>query len=500
MISIKNPKFCVILLCLAVNVLSDVSLCKEPSFEARKKYLEQAKKEYLDENLANFIQTLKYSAVSYGVLVTGNYLLNKDAYATPGQALLVPLKIALLGLAKLSGNAGIAIIFIKNNAIEKSLAKYKIAVNYILDSMFSYVDLKGNFVDHDSLENLPVVKYLYLKAIFYDIKDYFDDKTKKSIEFELSQIKAKAEDLTDHDYSRDNPRFKEFQAKSKLVGSVFNIPFEPIKIDTDTSLAKINAISDNFPKDYRNEMLKTGRQLEQHGEGGFNKYSLLLLGEPGTGKTWFVNKLAEAYNVPFIKIFLSQIKYKEDLLGGKTHNYGEDKEGALLLALTKHERRGGIIFMDEADKIDLKLIEGLMLSFLDPANNCLEFGKLNNCYPINNYVFVLAANKALDSEPLNDRIKTLKFEKFNLKKRERIALNYVNETKLDKLEIGKENRAKFYADVKTLVKADKNPGIRSLLLIIDDYLRHIKSQKPGWIEEDYNITKAIELLNRKAPK
>ncbi len=98
---------------------------------------------------------------------------------------------------------------------------------------------------------------------------------------------------------------------------------------------------------------------------------ILLVGGPGTGKTWFLSRLAQVLDVPFRPYQLSSSSLG-DGLSGSHPSWRNAKMGLCATMQLTETVANGLVFVDESDKPSVHLHEDPYRPFyalLDPSNS-----------------------------------------------------------------------------------------------------------------------------------
>lgn len=99
-----------------------------------------------------------------------------------------------------------------------------------------------------------------------------------------------------------------------------------------------------------------------------NMTPILIVGEPGIGKSHFTDQLSQCLGVPLNRIAVDNIQVASDL-SGQTHNYGKSSPGPIFRVLTENDHISPLIVLDELDKAPINWGYG---DPLGPLHNLLE--------------------------------------------------------------------------------------------------------------------------------
>jgi hypothetical protein len=113
----------------------------------------------------------------------------------------------------------------------------------------------------------------------------------------------------------------------------------------------MSGFSEKFPNFSELSEFLTGQfALSYLGDGRISIPPILLMGEPGIGKTEASMWLSDKFMIPFEKIDMSSITHGGELVGTSRH-WSSSNVGDVFKILTKREYINPLILMDEIDKI-----------------------------------------------------------------------------------------------------------------------------------------------------
>lgn len=161
---------------------------------------------------------------------------------------------------------------------------------------------------------------------------------------------------------------------------------------------------------------------------------LAIVGKPGIGKTFIMEKLANILDLPLEKISMGGVNDSEFLTGTRQLYVGSEP-GAITKALIKMKCTNGILFLDEFDKIPQRLrressdIQSTLLPILDAGQNERWDGdqyfaplKIN----LSNLWFILSMNDETKlPDMLKDRIDILHMDGYCISEKIELTEKYL---------------------------------------------------------------------------
>jgi ATP-dependent Lon protease len=276
-------------------------------------------------------------------------------------------------------------------------------------------------------------------------------KSKKSLLYDIRKSNGKKENLAGQAVLRaleipfDN--YKEFpkvnQIHSKLDSSIYGMA------DVKKQISEFLAIKELNPKS--------------------NNQVICLIGEPGVGKTFFVNELSRICDIPMTSIAMGEMS-SSCSLKGITRQMQGSMEGQIARSLVYSNCMNPIILLDEIDKIggsysgSKESIIGALLEILDPNQNTKFFEDfLNIEIDISKVWFIATANYLKKiSPPLLDRIQIINVPNYDFFDKNSIFENFlfpqsIKQAGLENLNIVIDKDA-----VQKLIEIHNEPGIRKL--------------------------------------
>ncbi|MDA0712797.1 MAG: AAA family ATPase [bacterium] len=166
------------------------------------------------------------------------------------------------------------------------------------------------------------------------------------------------------------------------------------------------------------------------------KSNLYLYGAPGTGKSEAAQLIADAIEVPLIKINLNEVKNVLELKGvapGTAKDLPQGRPGIIAeklieLKMQGHDTNRAIIFFDNADRIlnqrvngEINPIASFMLNLSENQENNLENPFFKAPINIQNLSILIAGNSLLNTQALQDRFDTVYIGGYSLDYRKQIG-------------------------------------------------------------------------------
>ncbi|MBI2603799.1 MAG: AAA family ATPase [Deltaproteobacteria bacterium] len=320
-------------------------------------------------------------------------------------------------------------------------------------------------------------RVLGVKAKVESVKGILEEHKRKALDILEGLESSLNDDVIEMKIAglQDKGKRERFFNDLKKVLLIANIPSDIKKIEYNEGLeSQLNELlALQTP-----EVKKVFRQLTQSiavsSQGSHvDSNKLFLLGAPGTGKTYIMQRYADLLGLPLIKISLSEAQGAKDLIGDDYNPEGKLAIVARSFMKTPAGRnfKNGILFFDEADKVPPKTSYAGVTEFLNNLLNGQKSIRLNDLgisVDVSRFVFVFAGNKPFQESSLMSRLKTVNFDGFNLRERVGLACDSYG------TQAAKRNLTLKEADFEELVNIalvdqDENVGLRPLLQTINDW-------------------------------
>jgi ATP-dependent Lon protease len=227
---------------------------------------------------------------------------------------------------------------------------------------------------------------------------------------------------------------------------------------------------------------------------------ITLCGPPGVGKSSIGIAIAEAFDMPFDQISLSDIN-DASVLVGHSPTYVGARSGVFIDILKRNRQLDSVILLDEIDKISVSeegaTISSKLLKILDKVQN----KRFNDAYmpeidiDMSNIIFIVTANdQSKIPEPLRDRLNIINIDGYDIEDKVAIAKTHM----IDRItsNLGFPKNAIVMSDdiIKYIItnKIEQTPGVRGLERALEQLferlavITHLKNDK---IELSYKMSK-----------
>lgn len=198
---------------------------------------------------------------------------------------------------------------------------------------------------------------------------------------------------------------------------------------------------------------------------------LYLLGNPGVGKTYFVNELSKILDIPIFNYY-----YKERMFQNDNILYFEEKNisclSKALHSIKKQNKNEFILFIDEFDKFINKQNIINILKIINTDNDEFYDEYLKTNFSLN-IIIILSGNINItnipnkfnhltlkDIKPLNDRLLTINFPDKTYEEKKEIILNKIQSYNLQENDI---------TNICDFIKNEKSGSLRNILKFVNEY-------------------------------
>lgn len=287
---------------------------------------------------------------------------------------------------------------------------------------------------------------------------------------------------------------------ANAIEEVLRLPLRPKLLEKKKP--KIIEILENYPDAVRDQMAQFIAEINSHSRilDPIKRITpVMLVGPPGTGKTFIVKQMSQALGLPICEVKIADYRS----ITGNSMWSNDPERGVILDALLQsslqnHEEKPSnvILFIDEPDKV---LEKDQMGRFTHPSGNAvntflhsiLETGSKefpierydNATHSIKHIIVVLGSNRSFSEVlgkeaalALESRIRTVDFsEGFDTKKKRAIVSNFI----LDfKAEYGADLEIENDEIIEKIIKRDdelKLKGVLILLEVVNQYLQSLNN-------------------------
>ena len=293
--------------------------------------------------------------------------------------------------------------------------------------------------------------------------------------------------------------YHNYPAKEMAIAieEVLRLPLHPNPLKRQNP--KVRETLKNFPTAVKREMAQVVSEICSH---SYQKSPakritpVMLVGPPGTGKTFLVRQLAEALDLPLCEIKIAEYK----AIAGNDMWSNAPEKGVVIDALLKssleHPEKppaNAILFIDELDKVLHKGKDG---SFTHPSGNevntflhsLLETGTTE--YPIRRYggashpighiIVMLAVNHSFSdvlgddaAEALESRIRTVDFrEGFDITKKKAIVTQFIEDANR---RIGRDLILPEDETIEKILQKDEEVKLKGVRILREVVLQYVQS-------------------------
>ena len=264
----------------------------------------------------------------------------------------------------------------------------------------------------------------------FDSEDVLQTLKRKIIKVNANESNKKVLFRKYHElYSRGYEDEEYFKLLSWLRLAI-QLPYQelhPFEKDHQKILEKMKTFLDT--KLYGMESVKEQLLLFTHNKlkyPNFQAHCLGLIGPPGVGKTSVAKCLSKSLDLPFEQISFGGITNSE-YIKGHDYTYIGSKPGEIAQCMIRMQRKNGIIFFDEFEKInDNQNVVNAMLHITDTTQNSdfkdNFFGDLR--IDLSNVWFICSMNEKPNDKALSDRIFYIEVKGYSKKDKVKIVEKY----------------------------------------------------------------------------
>ncbi len=283
----------------------------------------------------------------------------------------------------------------------------------------------------------------------------------------------------------------------RAIEEILSLPIFPKKLDL-TAIPSVNAFLMNYPEQVRVAVANFVVQLLQDSHKmrlSRKAEPLMIVGPPGTGKTYLAKQLGKLLGVPTHVIDLS--KYSN--LAGSHFSQGSVDKGVVLDILLdnqdmQHNCTNKIIIIDEVDKFfekdgtgaftnaNMGQIMAYLLFLLESQATAVNLPRYEGAsHDISQLKFILLGNHTLSemlgeeqAQPLESRMHVVTLDHLTQEQKLNIAKEHIAQIcKIGDLETSMIDQT----TIEEIVKEDTAAGykgVRIMLQVIDKYIRMLE--------------------------
>jgi ATP-dependent Lon protease len=273
--------------------------------------------------------------------------------------------------------------------------------------------------------------------------------------------------------SSSNDTRKRVEAAVKIAEAHDGYRKIPAFRNIDRELAHLAKSFGNFQHvldHYAEELILAGASKVE----GFRIAPTLLDGEPGVGKTAFVQALASNLGLPFLKMSAGGMQHAAVLTGTAAH-WGNSQTGVIFNLISHSQWATGVLMIDEADKLCDRLDYSILPALLDllEPESARKFKDVSIELPFDasRLIVLMTSNKMSNMDAaLLSRCRTFKIELPGFEQRTLIAMQVLDEinnalarNKRLEVDVGAvEKLAESDIDIRALIMAMRKACSRAL--------------------------------------
>lgn len=172
-------------------------------------------------------------------------------------------------------------------------------------------------------------------------------------------------------------------------------PEREIPVVTKATIDRLSRLRDEAPHlSDATDFVLGQLQLSRIGDGRFSLPPMLLVGDPGVGKSWWCEQLALALGVGYEALQMPSVTASFELTGSN-HSWNNAKPGRFLRAFLSTESASPIFVLDELDRMNVGNYapEGTLLGLLDTQTSRRFRDEFYDAeFDLSRSVFVATAN------------------------------------------------------------------------------------------------------------
>lgn len=238
-------------------------------------------------------------------------------------------------------------------------------------------------------------------------------------------------------------------------------------------LAKFNGFDKSLLDKYNNKdhLEELVDNIELGSKGYKISNQVYLHGEPGTGKTYFVNLLSKYTGIPVINFTIGDVSRTEGFRGnGLLDSFANQ--------IVSSNYKNAIIYFDEFDKNNISQILPILLNMTEPKSGHYRCNTTWIKLDTTGFTFIFAGNTLPTDPSLLNRMQVVEFPP--MKKEDRISAA-IKEMKLyiKEMNIEKDIDNDDIKIIEHMIDVDSNKGVRVLFKGIEAYVIHLVKIKEG---------------------
>lgn len=372
-----------------------------------------------------------------------------------------------------------------------------------LAPMFSFLGTAMPYVAGSALGSLPT---LFVKS-FYERYLEASEKPLWGLQEDYARKKPDIDPAIQkqiEDYFETCQHSPDHTGCVNYIRKMLNLPTEMANLQFDDATMKelMNLLS-AYPEEFQDEMLLV-LDAASHAVPG-KRPILYFLGEPGVGKTYFIERLGAILNLPLAHASFKDVS-NSNPSSGIAYPSGNAKPGFLVESLlgVPNMTKDGMVFFDELSLAfdPMSPYAGLLKNFfleLFGGKESVFDNYFNAKVDVSKLWFVAAGNHVITDPALANRLRVIKFPSPTLAGKKDIVEKSILPRLLNAR--GLSENALSEAQLKQImdaVHADKDPGFRSLEKFLPEYISAVSLLSRAGLKRapSYNLVAKIEENNK----